>query len=134
MNELTREQQDIIPKIEKLLNLAAKAGTPEEAASATAKAQELLAKYNLDSAVLETNSGDKGKREQSKVDGGTYSYQRGLWRAVAALNFCFYWSQKYRTPDKVRQNVYVHGKYAGKKYVQVMRRRHAIVGRTVNTP
>jgi hypothetical protein len=81
--DLTDEQRKMLPKIEGLLNLAAAAGTPEEAASATAKAQELLTKYNLDTAMLEENgSAASAKREEAKVEGGLYSFQRDLWRAI----------------------------------------------------
>lgn len=115
MSDMTAEQLKAVEKIEKLLNLAAKAGTSEEAASATAKAQELLAQYNLDSAVLEdTDAKRSAKREEAKIEGGLYAFQRELWRAVARLNFCHYWSQSYIE--------------LGKK-----RRRHALVGRVVNT-
>lgn len=127
---LSPEQLKIIDRIQKLLNLAAKNDNAEEAASAAAKAQQLLAQHNLDSATLE--GADQGKREKSQIDGGTYAFQRELWRAVAELCFCVYWNQKYRTEEKVRQNIYEGGQYAGKKYVQVMRRRHAVIGRSVN--
>ena len=54
-----------IDLIQKLLNLAAKAGTPEEAASANAKAQELLTKHNLYAALVERESGGSGRREDA---------------------------------------------------------------------
>lgn len=107
----TDEQRAAIDKIEKLLNLAAKAGTPEEAASATAKAQELLVKYNLDTAALEDSTAKQSaKRERIMVEAGRYSFQRDLWRSVAELNFCHYWQ---RQIDKKKE--------------------HCLIGRTVNT-
>ena len=47
--EFSPEQLSALEKIEKLFRLAAKNTSPEEAATATAKAQELLTLYNLDS-------------------------------------------------------------------------------------
>lgn len=115
--ELTQEQLNVLPKIEKLLNLAAGAGTQAEAEAATAKATALLAQYNLDSAHLEdTASKQNAKREEARVEGGLYSFQRDLWRAVAELNFCYYWSQRFWN-----------------KETKKMARRHALIGRVVNT-
>ena len=118
--------------IQKLLNLAAKAGTPAEAEAAMGKAQALMAKHNLDQATVEGNVGQEGKREKSLVEGGFYSYVRELWQATAELNFCLYWSQKFRTPEKVKQTHRVGGVYVGMREVHAIRRRHALVGRTVN--
>ena len=42
----------VIAKIQKLLALGRRGGTEQEADAAMAKAQELLAKYNLDLAVV----------------------------------------------------------------------------------
>lgn len=121
--ELTQEQLNVLPKIEKLLNLAAGAGTQAEAESATAKATALLAQYNLDTAHLEdTASKQNAKREEAKVEGGLYSFQRDLWRAVAELNFCWYWNQRFYDYDfKTMQG--------SKKF----KRRHSLIGRVVNT-
>lgn len=137
--ELTPEVQKQIQTIQKLLNLAAKAGTPEEAASATAKAQELMNKYNLESATIERQAGKDGKREELKVDGGFYEYQRNLWRAVAELNFCVYWTQMYRAEAYRYVDRYTGAKSMKKtednerKRVDVLKYRHALVGRIVNT-
>lgn len=107
-----------IDKIQKLLNLAAKAGTPEEAAAANAKAQELLAAYNLDVVMVSQAGGQDGRREELKLRGGAYQYQRDLWQRVAELNFCVYWTQTYRAEHRG----------------QVRRmKRHILVGRVVNT-
>ncbi|MGO8918326.1 MAG: DUF2786 domain-containing protein [Stellaceae bacterium] len=62
---LTPAEIKALDIIQKLLNLAAKAGTPEEAASANAKAQELLAKHKLDAALVERASGGSGQREDA---------------------------------------------------------------------
>lgn len=47
--QLDPKQVEIFDKIKKLLRLSEKAGTPEEAASAAAKAQELMLRYRLES-------------------------------------------------------------------------------------
>lgn len=116
---LTDGERKAIDQIQKLLNVAAKAGTPEEAATFNAKAQELLARYNLDASVVERESGAKsGAREDARVRGGFYEYQRDLWGAVAELNFCMYWTQRYRAHHRGRERVM---------------KRHRLVGRIVNT-
>lgn len=121
LDNLSDEQLEQIEKIQKLLNLGAKAGTPAEAEAANAKAQELLLQYNLDAAVV-ARFGDikAGKREQAAVEGGFYAFQRELWRDVAKLNFCVYWNQEYLS-DEIWQ---------GRR---VKKRRHALIGRIVNT-
>lgn len=100
MIDLSNEARDAIGKIEKLLRLAGKNTNEAEASAAAAKAQELMTKYNLDMATVEQGS-DSGKREDAKLSGGLYHYQRDLWRAVAELNFCLHWSQYVYDRDKV---------------------------------
>jgi hypothetical protein len=123
--EFTTDQREAIEKIQKLLNLAAKNPSKEEAASAAAKAQELLAKYNLDTSVIERESGVDGKRADEKLQGGIYKHQRDLWAAVARLNFCFYWTQEVWEERMIR-----------KTKVPIMRFgrtfKHRLVGRKVN--
>lgn len=88
--------ETILKRLQGLLNLAAKNSNPEEAASAAAKAQELLARYNLTAESVEQGrAAADGKREQAAVDGGTYAWQRELWGAVARLNFCLHWVQSH---------------------------------------
>lgn len=91
--DFTTEQQDAIRKIEKLLRLAGKTTSEGEAASAAAKAQELLLAYNLSEAAL-TGDSDKGVRKEDKLNGGFYEFERDLWSAVAQLNFCMHWCQR----------------------------------------
>lgn len=137
--QLSPEQTKAIEQIQKLLNLAAKNPNQHEAAAATAKAQELLAKYNLDSATVEGNSDKEGRREELKTDGGFYSFQRDLWRSVADLNFCLYWTQMYRSTASRYVDKYTGAKSMKKtdtnerQKVDVLKYRHALVGRMVNT-
>jgi hypothetical protein len=92
--ELNAEAQAVIAKVEKLLALAGNNSNEQEAASASAKAMELLAAYNLDMAVVGKVAGQTGKRADEKLKGGLYQWQRDLWEAIAELNFCRYWSIK----------------------------------------
>lgn len=138
MTDLSPEAQRAIRQVEKLLRLAAKHPTEAEGISAANKAQELLLAYNLDLATIERGS-DSGKREDAKMKGGLYQYQRDLWEAVAQLNFCLYWNQYVYDKDKVGRRkgtwrderdgvttsvVKVKGGY---NFV------HRVVGRVVNT-
>lgn len=132
----TLPSQEVMDKIQKLLNLAAKSneGVEGEAANAAAKAAELMLRYNLDVATVErSNTVVDGKREDMKVQGGYYHYQRDLWRAVAEMHFCLYWTQTYAAR---REKAGYGGKYRTHFYAKgstVYRKRHALVGRRVNT-
>ena len=86
----------VLEQIQKLVALASKNDNENEAAAAMAKAQSLLAEYNLTMEVVgEANVGD-GAREQAAIEGGFFQFQRDLWEEVAALNFCLYWHQRVR--------------------------------------
>jgi len=119
MDDETRKACD---KIEKLMRLAGSNPNEAEAASALAKAQELLTAYNLDMAVVEQAAGKSGKRLEAEVSGGMHRYQRDLWRHISQLNFCMYWTQKVRT----REGTYAYGR--GRKWTH----EHRLIGREVN--
>jgi hypothetical protein len=108
----------IVEKVRKLLNLAAKNPNEAEAASAAAKAQELLAAYNLDMATI-GQGGESGAREEAKLRGGMYIYERELWSSIAELNFCKYFTTRSRMKNK-----------AGKLQYSFQ---HRVIGRVVNT-
>lgn len=129
--DLTEEQVKIVQKVEKLLAMAnRKKGNEAEAAAAAAKAQEMLAAYNIDMAMVEQSSGTSGRREDVKHKGGVYLYQRDLWRAVAELNFCLYWtSTKWVSREATRLNDW--GEKV-KELVWSIQYQHRVVGRTVN--
>lgn len=112
----------VLEQIKKLMNLADNNPSEAEAASASAKAQELMDKWNLSTAEVERAGGKDGKREDAKVRGGFYKWQREMWRAVAELHFCMYWTQ-----DARMQSVY------SKQEKKVNQKRHRLVGRVVNT-
>lgn len=136
MTDLSPEAQKAVEQVEKLLRLAAKNPNQAEAAAAASKAQEILTKYNLDMAAVESNSGaSSGKREDAKLKGGLYHYQRDLWRAVADLNFCLYWNMYVRDPNKVgrrRRYNYDAGRIVTEKVQGGYVFQHRVVGRKVN--
>lgn len=120
---LDEATQKVVERIAKLFSLAEKNPNPEEAASAAAKAQELLLAYNLDMTVIETNAGASGKRLDERVTGGAYKYQQRLWSSIAELNFCFYWTMKVRVRDP--------NSYAAKRKRRFTSE-HRLVGRQLN--
>ena len=119
---MDQEMMKVVERIEKLMRLAGSNPNEAEAASALTKAQELLAAYNLDMSVIEQASGASTKRLDEQFSGGMHKYQRQLWRHIAELNFCFYWTQKNRAEE---------GSYAAKRK-RKFTHQHRIVGRQVN--
>lgn len=94
MAEISNEKLDeIAVKINKLL-LLSKSPNEHEAALALQRAQELLEKYNLDMVTVEKKTGKDGAREDRKLAGGLYKWQRTVWEHTAQLNFCKYWAIK----------------------------------------
>jgi hypothetical protein len=131
VDEMDEGQLKILDKVEKLLRLAGKAGTPEEAATATAKAQELLVAYNLSSELVgKTGSAADAKREQQKIKGGMYEYQRYLWGAVAELNFCHHFTRQERA---IRNRIRIAWDGSKQRYEQTFwQHQHCIIGKRVN--
>jgi Protein of unknown function (DUF2786) len=92
------ELEKVAERVRKLLRLAERRGGNEaEAASAAAKAQEILLAHNLTASAVEEGGASSGKREDARVRGGAREYEREMWRAVAELNFCFYFAARTRT-------------------------------------
>jgi len=92
----------IAEKIKKLLNLA-NSPCEAEATLAMARAQELLAKYNLDYAQVkdtELSGGQPGeKREKTQVNrSAKYQWQVDLWATIAEANFCWHWVAEVTDP------------------------------------
>jgi hypothetical protein len=94
------------------------------------KAQELLAKYNLDMAVIEATAVEGGtvavkeKRERTKIDrSAMYKWQRDLCRAISESNFCWYW-----TVDDLEDEERVSN---GRSYRHRVKR-HVILGKESN--
>lgn len=139
-SNLSEGDKKLYDKIAKLLNLANKNPNSEEATSAAAMAQKLIVQYNLDVAMV-GQAGDRidGRREEMKVEGGFYQYQRDLYKAVAELNFCFHFVEIYyvkRTADRTRTRTNAWGdkvtstRYAGSSRAK---RRHRLIGKAINT-
>lgn len=125
MSNTQQQQADlerITERVQKLLNLAAKNPNEAEAAAATAKAMEMLAAYNLDLSTLEQGGQEGGKREDSRVRGGMYTYERELWAGIAQINFCMYFP--------LREIVWTGERYYSKRKIKFQ---HKIIGRVVNT-
>lgn len=118
MKEFTDKQKLILRQVEKLMAKAAGNTTEHEAAAATELAQSLLAKYNL---TQEDISG--GDRSDERILGGSLQYERDLWRAIAHLNFCWYY-----TVEVVFKTEEERKKHRGRK----KSRHHRLIGRTVN--
>lgn len=96
----TDPTEAVVARVRKLLAMAShKTSNEAEAASALSKAQALLAAHNLDMATVEQGGGS-GKREDARVRGGFYVYERELWQAVAGLNFCLYFTTTQWVPVK----------------------------------
>lgn len=131
--DLSEDQEKIAERVAKILRLAARNPNEAEAAAATAKAQEMLAAYNLDLATVEKAAagGGSGRREDAAVSGGQYTYQRELWRAVAKLNFCLYFSTERKMQRSARTKLSDGTLIDRPRYFY--QRQHRLVGRTVNT-
>lgn len=131
--DMTEDQERIAERVAKILRLAARNSNEAEAAAATAKAQEMLAAYNLDLATVEKAAagGGSGKREDAAVSGGQYVYQRELWRAVARLNFCLYFSTEKKVQRSARTRLSDGTMIDRPRYFY--QRQHRLVGRVVNT-
>ena len=120
---------DVVRKIQLLLNLAERAeGNEQEAAAAMARAQDILAKYNLDLATVQdavvaggTNqTKEEVKREKAEAKrNATYEWTHVLYRAVAEANYCKYWTADVRTETKSGKVRWV--------------KRHKVLGRIENT-
>lgn len=96
---------DAADKIAKLFQLAENNPSQEQAAEALRKAHELMVKHNLTRASVEQAKGGKARRQEEMIRGGMYLWQRRLWKAVAELNFCLYWSSKQLVHERVRGRV-----------------------------
>jgi hypothetical protein len=131
----------IVRKIQLLLQLANRAqGNETEAATAMGKAQELLAKYNLDLTTVQdkvvaggTNTPDDAmaRRDYAKINrSAMYQWQRNLVKAIAEANYCRYWVED--TTDTVRIAP-SRRRYEGEVERTRNVKRHKLLGRTANT-
>ena len=102
----------VIEKVRKLMALADNNPNEKEAEAAADKARKLLEAYNLDVAIVGRTTNKFAPRQEQKIRGGLYKWQRDLWHGTATLNFCRYW--------------YIRGLKAGAKY------EHQLLGSKVN--
>lgn len=123
----------VLDKVEKLLRLAAVNPNESEAAAAAAKAQDLLAAYNLDMSAVEERGSD-GKRLKEEFEGGRHEWQQDLWRAVARLNFCLYFAQTLFVESPLGKSRDIVTDENGRKRFAtgVYQYRHTVVGKKVN--
>lgn len=130
--DMTEEQRSVLGRIEKLLRLAGSNPNREEAASAAAKAQDLLLAYNLDASAI--GGSEDGRRMEEKLRGGFYQFERDLWHDVAEINFCMHWVQQeyVERPEKDRNRRKVQERYSSfaRQYRKVTR--HHLVGKRVS--
>lgn len=132
--EIDDETKQVIAKVEKLLRLAARNSNQEEAASAAAKAQELLAAYNLDMAAVAEHGNPDAQRAKELFEGGKHKWEKKIWSWVARLNFCLHWQQEnfYESPLGTHTGVVRNEDGTGRIAKGVRRWEHKIVGRRVN--
>src|SRR4051812_42543559 len=94
------EMEKVIARIQKMLarSKTDRGASEAEAETAMKLAQELMAKYNLDMAVIEAASAAKDapvERVRDEVKGrAMYKWQRQLARYVAEANFCYHLIKK----------------------------------------
>lgn len=131
--DLTDDQRAVLEKVEKLLRLADQQANsnPAEAASAAAKAQELLLVHNLSADLVGNGEEASGKRADEKVRGGFYEYQCDLWNAVAELNFCFHFVSGQWVRKRVRRRDPYTWDYIN-SVEDSWERAHRLVGRVHN--
>lgn len=86
--------QPIIERIQKLLALAGNNSNEHEAALAAEKAAAMMAEHNISILSLNRQTNTNAARKDKQRKGGLYSWQRDIWKAVAELNFCMYFSIK----------------------------------------
>src|SRR6185369_337460 len=92
----TMEIEDrVIEKIKKFAAMAdPKSGASEnEMQLAAMKMAQLLEEHNLEMHQVMGASGP-AKRADQKRGGGLYTWQRKLWKSVAEMNFCVYFTHK----------------------------------------
>lgn len=110
---MTEQQTSIIDKIKKLFAMGNRATNHDgssneaEASAAMAKAQELLAKYNLDLKMVQDQVktvGQEevvGKREKTQINkSAMYKWQKEFWAGLAEANFCWHWIVEVREDIK----------------------------------
>lgn len=91
--------EDIIEKIQKVLELAKRGGTEGEANAAMHKVLELLAKHNLDMSDVEHQEKPEDIIELS-CEAGKPQWHTLIWGAISDLYFCRVFSRRYKRQEK----------------------------------
>jgi hypothetical protein len=144
IEQVTPPSDSIVRKIQLLLNLGQRSeGNEAEAAAAMARAQELLARYNLDLATVQDKvvAGGTAEREaEQKRDyakskrSAMYKWQQRLVRTLAEANFCVYWveetTEKAYIPPSNRKS---YEDYDENGMGDIRVKRHKVLGRVANT-
>lgn len=139
----------VVRKIQLLLNLGSRSeGNEAEAAAAMARAQELLAKYNLDLATVQdkvVEGGTAAREAESRRDyaksnrSAMYKWQQKLVRTIAETNYCVYWVEevqelKYVPPSKRDSSSRMrYADYDEQGRTKLWVKRHKVLGTLVNT-
>jgi hypothetical protein len=96
--------QNILDKAQKLQALAERAGTPEEAANAAAKLQDLMLRYNISEADVQGHVTDEGmdSQEYSFEEKRNYrSFASTLFYGIARVNLCHAVYLPYKGTSKI---------------------------------
>lgn len=102
---------NIKDKITKVLEIAKRGGTEEEANTAMNMALQLLAKHNLSMSDIEGDSIEDEDVIQSSSDGGSNQpWQRSIWYAIAKLYFTTFYSSTYMLNGKKKVSLVVVGR------------------------
>lgn len=131
MANATEATESIIRKIQKLLELGSRSkGNEEEAARALEAAQTLMAKHNLDVAVVRETAVAGGtvpveaQRERKNINrSAQYDWQKSLWKTIADCNFCWHYITTFDEKDG-------KNRAGDTKYKRV--KRHVIIGTVEN--
>lgn len=124
---------NVVNRIKKLLRKSevTRNDSEAEAELCMQKAQELMAQWNIDMSAAEASGADvveKRVREQHER-AAMYKYQRELWRSVAQVNFCLYFTVPiYKNVMVVNDDWTGDQQYAEK----IVSRRHCFMGRESN--
>lgn len=132
MEETTSAEMDkVIARIQKLLarTKTDRGASEAEANTAMKMAQDMMAKYNLDMAVIEAANGEKDTtRVREELKGrAMYKWQRQLAKYVAEANFCYH---LIRSESKWVDSRCDEGRWSHGHYKNIPK--HIFVGRKVN--
>jgi hypothetical protein len=119
----TAVPESVIARVRKLLALAGNNSNENEANAAALKAQAILAEYNLEMSSIDDSEPASVDATREKDEGSiaaTSDWQVTLMKAVAEANFCAHW-----TVEVLARRTNGTGRLR-------MRRRHCLVGRSVN--